>query len=118
MNASLCIRVCLTSHACCNRDYYGLGSLPVDLLLVRSRTPKKRKVYIVSRAVKGLALNQKQQLKVCTGAVGILVIQFCMISPLKIVNLGVRVFQRSEGRDVNCPLRLVSEVSTVMLHTG
>jgi tRNA (cytosine34-C5)-methyltransferase len=77
------------------KEYYGLKGLPVDLLLVRSHTAKKRKIYIVSRAVKELVLNQKQH--------------------VRIVNLGVRVFQRSEGRDVNCPLRLASEGLSALL---
>ncbi|XP_062501509.1 RNA cytosine-C(5)-methyltransferase NSUN2-like isoform X2 [Corticium candelabrum] len=47
----------------CLRDYYGLENLPVGLLLVRSQTTKKRKIYIVSQAVKDLVLNQKQHVR-------------------------------------------------------
>ena len=55
----------LSVYPCC-RAYYGLPEgFPVEQMLTRTKTGKKKNLYLTSRLVKALTLRNEHVLKVC-----------------------------------------------------
>ncbi|OQR72984.1 tRNA (cytosine(34)-C(5))-methyltransferase-like [Tropilaelaps mercedesae] len=89
-------------EATCNtRKFYELSeSFPVSQLLCRSTEGQRRNLYLVSPLVKEVLQHNEQRLKV--------------------INTGVRVFARAEGREeLGCDFRVAQEgLSTMLPYIG
>jgi tRNA (cytosine34-C5)-methyltransferase len=73
-----------------SRSFFGVEGLDPTILLSRSREARKKNVYLTSASVKDFLTNNEENIKV--------------------INTGIKVFIRCDGKNSSCEFRIAQEV--------